>query len=171
MRAKSRKSCPWLLTRHDNTSNKISNSSRYIAAKHFLKTDAARFSTRVQTCLASKQSCCSWVNPDFWLANTTTWLHATLSCCKTSWSMVVISAASTSFVAKGRTILYYLQQTFSTCNRFFWCETSLYARGRTCNIVFQPVLQQCCETSWRILLLVLTCLNIQTHCFYSRFKG
>ena len=116
-----------------------------------LKIDAARFSTRIQTCLAAKLSCCSWANPDFSLANsisnTTGWLLATLSCCETSWSVIVIRAAYTSLVAKSRTI-YFLQQTFSTCNRLFWCETSLYTGGKTCSIDFQPVSQQCCKTSW-----------------------
>ena len=66
--------------------------------------------------------------------NTIRWLLSTSSCCETNWSVVVIREASTSFVAKTRTIYYFLQQTFSTCIRLFWCETSLYACGKTCSI-------------------------------------
>ena len=75
--------------------------------------------------------------------------------------LVLIQAASRSFVAKSKTIFYFLQQTFSICDSLFWWKTSLYAGGKMWSIAFQPVSQECCETSWWILLLVLTCLNSQ----------
>ena len=45
------------------------------------------------------------------------------------------------------------------CNNFICCETSLYAGEETRSIDFQTVLQQCCERSREILLLVLSCLK------------
>ena len=52
-------------------------------------------------------------------------------------------------IKKYRTTLHFLQQIFATC------KTGLNVGGKTSNIAFQLVLQQCCKPSCAFLLVVL----------------
>ena len=55
-------------------------------------------------------------------------------------------ATWTNFVAKSRSTLSFLQQLFEPCNKKIWCKTGLNMGGKTRNIAFQLIFQQCCKT-------------------------
>ena len=50
---------------------------------------------------------------------------------------------------------YFLQHAAATCDTFFLLRDKLCVGFKTRNIAFQLISQQCCETSWTFLLLVL----------------
>ena len=134
---------------------KFPNSSRNISAKQF------------------ENWCCSFFYPRTECIQTSHWEIRPDDCsqrhlaARQVLSVVVIRAVFTSFVAKSITIFYFLQQTFSTCSRLFWCETSLYAGRKTRRIIaFWSVSQQCCEKNWGVLLFVLPCLDIEIQSQY-----
>ena len=141
--------------KHGNTSNKIHHSSRNIAGKQVEKRCCAFFHlrtnlSRIKIICCKLQKVCCRKSED-----------RSTFCNKTSRFCVYYYHRSTCLAARWRreklpgSISQWEVWIHSTAITLFCCETSLYAGGEKCSIDFQTVLQQCCETSWRILLPVL----------------
>ena len=68
---------------------------------------------------------------------------------------------------KGLTTLYFLQQSFTICNNMICCTEGSNMGGKRRNIAIQPVLQQCCKTSYTLLLLpALLYLQLGCTCMF-----
>ena len=95
-----------------------------------MKSYVARFTTHVQTCLATNQvfASCGILTSDWLKLRGSDAIHGIyVTRCKTSlpWAGKTGNISCTDFVAKIRTTFYFLQQLFVTCNNLICCKAVL----------------------------------------------